>query len=157
MAMNYNANNQFYLQDLQGMRDRIDRQISQMQQPMPTQQAPITQNFQLMPSGFNKSELDGYFAKNIEDVKNKLVFNDAIFVDKDFTIMWKKDISGNIKTFTIQEVIELDEKDKQILNLQKQIEEMKELIISAKNDANVSESTTSEKPSTNANNRTGKK
>ena len=136
MAMNnygYNPN-QFYMQDLQNMRDRIDRQMMQIQQqPNQNQQpTPITQNFQLAPNNMSKTDLDGFYARNIDDVKNKLVFNDTIFVDNDFKMLWRKDVSGNIKTFALQEIIELDEKDKQILSLQKQIEEMKELIINGK-------------------------
>lgn len=160
MAMNYNAN-QFYMQDLQNMRDRIDRQIAQMQQSMqiPNQQTtPITQNFQLAPNNTNKTDLDGFFAKDIDEVKNKLVFNDTLFVDNDFKMLWRKDVSGNIKTFTLTEVVELDEKDKQILNLQKQIEEMKELIVNAKSDnANDVKSITDEKPTGISSNKSSKK
>lgn len=43
--MNYP--NQFYMNDLQNMRDRIDNQMRQLSQYQPT---PITQNFQITPS-----------------------------------------------------------------------------------------------------------
>lgn len=61
-----NYNNQFYMQDLQGMRDRIDRQLQQMQQISQPQQTPITQNFQLAPSQNNSSIK---YAENLDDVK----------------------------------------------------------------------------------------
>ena len=91
MAMNYNTyggypNNQYYMNDLQSMRDRIDRQIAQLQQqPMQTQQpTPITQNFQLAPNNGlngNKSDLDGFLVNDIQEVKNKIVFNDIFFAN----------------------------------------------------------------------------
>ena len=160
MAMNYNSN-QFYMQDLQNMRDRIDRQLAQMQQPMQMQSqqpTPITQNFQLAPNNSNKSDLDGFFVRNVDDVKNKLVFNDSIFVDNDFKMLWKKDVVGNIKAFTLQEVVELDEKDKQILSLQKQIEEMRELITNGKsNNADDVKPITDEKSTNVPSNKPSKK
>lgn len=160
MAMNYNPN-QFYMQDLQNMRDRIDRQLAQMQQPMQMQSqqpTPITQNFQLAPNNSNKSDLDGFFVRSIDDVKNKLVFNDSIFVDNDFKMLWKKDVVGNIKAFTLQEVVELDEKDKQILSLQKQIEEMRELITNGKsNNADDVKPITDEKSTNVPSNKPSKK
>ena len=164
MAMNYNSypSNQYYMNDLQSMRDRIDRQIAQLQQqPMQTQQpTPITQNFQLAPNNGlngNKSDLDGFWVNDIQEVKNKIVFNDAIFISKDYKLLWKKDINGNIKTFTLQEVIELDEKDKKILSLQKEIEEMKGLILNGKYSTDDIEPITKEKSTTNATNKSTKK
>ncbi len=164
MAMNYNSypSNQYYMNDLQSMRDRIDRQIAQLQQqPIQNQQpTPITQNFQLAPNNGlngNKSDLDGFWVNDIQEVKNKIVFNDAIFISKDYKLLWKKDINGNIKTFTLQEVIELDEKDKKILSLQKEIEEMKGLILNGKYSTDDIEPITKEKSTTNATNKSTKK
>lgn len=164
MAMNYNSypSNQYYMNDLQSMRDRIDRQIAQLQQqPIQNQQpTPITQNFQLAPNNGlngNKSDLDGFWVNDIQEVKNKIVFNDAIFISKDYKLLWKKDINGNIKTFTLQEVIEFDEKDKKILSLQKEIEEMKGLILNGKYSTDDIEPITKEKSTTNATNKSTKK
>lgn len=166
MAMNYGynnyANNQYYMNDLQSMRDRIDRQMAQIQQNQMQQQTqqptPITQNFQLAPNSLNnKSDLDGFIVNDIQEVKNKIVFNDTFFINKDYTLMWKKDTNGNIKTFTIQEVVELDEKDKKILSLQKEIEEMKGLILNGKYGADDIEPVTKEKPTSNATNKSTKK
>lgn len=158
----YGYNNQYYMQDLQNIRDRIDQQMRQIQQPIPNQMqqptAPITQNFQLAPNSSNKADLDGFFAKDVEDVKSKLVFNDSLFVDKDFKFLWRKDVYGNIKTFTLAEVVELDEKDKQIMELQKQIEEMKEMVLNGKsNNANDDESITNEKSTNVPINKSSKK
>lgn len=166
MAMNYGynnyANNQYYMNDLQSMRDRIDRQMAQIQQSQMQQQTqqptPITQNFQLAPNSLNnKSDLDGFIVNDIQEVKNKIVFNDTFFINKDYTLMWKKDTNGNIKTFTIQEVVELDEKDKKILSLQKEIEEMKGLILNGKYGADDIEPVTKEKPTNGSTNKSTKK
>ena len=132
MAYPYYPNNQFYMQELQSMRDKIDNQMkqyqqSQMQQPV---QQPITQNFQLAPNPTN-NDLESKYAENIEQVKNTFVIKTGIFVNKDFTTMWVKDVTGKIRTFSTEEVIEMDEKDREIFDLKKQIEEMKGMILNA--------------------------
>lgn len=117
MAIPYN---QYYIQDLQGMKDRIENQIRQYQQQ---QQAPITQNFQITPT--TTGEVEGKYATNIEEVRNTFVIKTGLFINRDFTTLWIKDISGKIRTFNLDEVIELDEKEKEILELKKELEEMR--------------------------------
>lgn len=125
----------FYIQDLQNMKDRIDRTMQQYQQFqnqfIPQQQAPITQNFQIAPNQ-PQTELQCGYVKGIDDVKNTFVMKSGIFVDKELKTLWFKDVTGNIKTFSLTEIIELDEKDKALLekdtvisNLQKEINELK--------------------------------
>ena len=149
---NYNPYNyNFYMQDLQGMRDKIDRQLHQMQQNQfmqQPQQAPITQNFQLAPNPTN-NDLEAKYAENIEEVKNTFVVKTGIFATKDFSTIWIKDVTGNIKTYKTEEVVELDEKDKKILEkdntilmLQKEINELKGVISNANADDNTELSTT---------------
>jgi len=132
----YNPNN-MYMQDLQQMRDRIDQQMRQAQQQF--QQMPqtpqINQTFQLAPNQ-NLNDLDGKYANNIDEVKNTLTLKNTLFVDKEMKNLWFKGADGNIKTYTLSEVIELDEKDKQIILLQRQIEEMKGMILNAKQSDN---------------------
>ena len=55
----------------------------------------------------------------------------GVFLNKDFTTLWIKDVTGNIRTFRTEEVIDLDPKDKEILMLKKQIEEMKGMMSNA--------------------------
>lgn len=117
MAVPYS---QYYIQDLQGMKDRIENQIRQYQQQ---QQAPITQNFQITPT--SNSEIESKYANNIEEVRNTFVIKTGLFINRDFNTLWIKDVTGKIKTFTLEEVVELDEKDKEILDLKKQIQEMR--------------------------------
>lgn len=134
----YNSN--FYMQDLQNMRDRIDRTMQQYQQNQYQAQQPmqpITQNFQIAPSQPN-TDLEAKYANNIDEVKNTFVIKTGIFTTKDFSTLWIKDVTGNIKTYKTEEVIELDEKDKKILEqdntilaLQQQINELKGVITNA--------------------------
>ena len=135
MAYNYYPNNQFYMQDLQNMREKIDRQMQQVQQmnqnQMQQQPVPITQNFQLAPQS-NFNELQSGYANNIDEVKNIFMTKNGIFVNKDLSCLWYKNTEGKIKTFTLIEVIEKDEKDIEIENLKRQLEEAKNLILKSK-------------------------
>ena len=137
--MNYypNYNNQMYMQnfqELQNMRDRIDQQMRQMQQPMQNQNTPaINQTFQITPNNQTTvNDLEGKFVKSIDDVKNTLVLKTGVFLNSDYTLAWIKDASGNIRTFELIEQVELDEKDKQIIELQRQKENDNKTILSLK-------------------------
>lgn len=131
--MNYPmyGNNQFYMQDLQAMRDKIDNQMRQMQfqqnQIQSQQPTPITQNFQLAPTQ-NNSEIDGKYAENMEEVKNTLTLKNTIFVNKDMNILWFKNAGGDIKTYSLAEIVEVDPKDKEIAELKQQIAAMQEMV-----------------------------
>ena len=136
MAYPYYQNNQYYMQnmqDLQNMREKIDRQMQQMQQfnqnQMQQQPVPnVTQNFQIAPNPTNNNELESKYANSIDEVRNTFVMKTGVFVNKDFTSMWVKNTNGDIKTFRLEEIVELDERDKEILMLKRQIEEMKGMI-----------------------------
>lgn len=150
--------NQAYMNDLQNMRDRIDRQmqmVAHTQQPN-QQTTPITQNFQLAPTQ-NTQGLK--YVENVDDVKKELVFNDTLFITKDLSKLWLKDAAGNIKTFELNEVIEMDEKDRKIAELTAKIESLeKEKIVNAKYDnANVDDTTTIEKSTSISANKSSKK
>lgn len=138
-------NNQLYMQDLQGLRDKIDRQmqIANQQQPQTT---PITQNFQLAP---NQSNQGIKYANSIEDVKKELVFADTLFVNKEYTQLWYKNASGEVKTYELREIIILDEKDRKIAELE---EKINMLVKERENEQHVNENvngTTSNKKPTN--------
>lgn len=149
MAYPYYSNNPYYVQELQNMRDNIERQIRQYQQnQVQSQQVPqVTQNFQLAPTPTN-NELESKYANNIDEVKNTFVMKTGIFITKDFDTLWIKDVSGNIKTFKTEEIIELDDKDKEIMQLKKEIESMKGMIVNATEhiDADTNAKTSNEKP-----------
>lgn len=142
--MNYPmyGNNPMYLQDLQNMRDRIDAQMRQLQQPTMQPQTPaINQTFQLSNAGSTANDFDGKYVNNLDEVKNTLALKNTLFVNKEMNTLWLKDVSGNIKTYTLAEVIELDPKDKEILELKKEIENMKNMMNIPKEN-NIKESNT---------------
>lgn len=158
---NNNFSNVGYMQELQSMRDRIDKQITQMQQqPVQQPQTPaINQTFQLSNPTNNNNDYDAKSVTSIDEVKSTLTIRNTLFVDKDMSKLWLKDASGNIKTYSLTEIIEMDEKDKQILDLQRQIDSLKGEILNAKSNINadVTEQTTSEKPTSVSANRASKK
>ena len=89
------------------------------------------------------------FSNNEEQVKKELVFADTLFVNKDYTLMWLKNTSGSIKTYELNEVIELDEKDRKIADLEAKLDK---LVKEKENEQYVNEDangTTSSKKSTN--------
>ena len=135
-------NNQMYLQDLQGLRDRIDRQMQLANQNQP-QTAPITQNFQLAPNQNNGIK----YVNTIDDVRKELVFADTLFVNKEYSLMWLKNASGDIKSYELKEIIELDKKDKKIKELEEKINIlMKEKENEQYANENATESVTNKKP-----------
>lgn len=154
-----NFNNQMYMQELQNMRDRIDKQMMQMQQPTQNQQTPaINQTFQITPTNQSINDLESKFVNDIEEVKNTLVMKTGVFLTSDLKTAYVKDVSGNIRTFELNEVIELDEKDKQIIALQEQIEEMKGMMQNAQYDnADVDESASESKSTKISTNKSIKK
>lgn len=157
-AFNPNFNQQ-YQQDLMNMRERIDRQLQQVQnQPQFQQPAPITQNFQLAP---NQSQNGIKYANSIDDVKKELVFADTLFVDKEYTQLWLKNALGEIKTYKLEQVIEIDEKDRKIAELTAKINmlesEMKNNESTTNSDANVNATNTKSKSSSVSNGKSSNK
>ena len=147
MAYPYYQNNQYYMQnmqDLQNMREKIDRQMQQMQQfnqnqmqqqPTPTN---LTQNFQLAPNPTN-NELESKYVNNIDEVKGIFVMKTGVFLNKELNTLWIKNTNGDIRTFNLEEIIELDEKDKEIQMLRNELAKMKGMINYA-NESNVNSS-----------------
>lgn len=147
-------NNQYYIQDLQNMKDRIDKQLQQMTQPQ--QQTPITQNFQLAPPSHQFSMK---FANTIEDVNKELVYTDTPFFSKDMSVLWVKNVKGEVKAYELTEIVQKDEKDIMIDNLQAQIDELKKgLMDNAKSNNDViDEPIENKKPTTVSSSRTSTK
>lgn len=145
MAYPYYQNNQYYMQnmqDLQNMREKIDRQMQQIQQlnqnqmqqqPTPTN---LTQNFQLAPNPTN-NELESKYANNIDEVRNTFVMKTGVFLNKELNTLWIKNTNGDIRTFELNELVEIDPKDREITMLKQELEKMKEMI---SNESNVNNS-----------------
>lgn len=132
-----NPYNNYYMQDLQGMKDKIEAQIRQLQQtPVQQSQPQIHQNFQLAPTT-TSAELEGKFAENIDEVRNTFVMKTGIFVTKDFSNAWIKDVTGNIKTYKLQEIIELDPKEQEIIELKQELANVKALVTQQNNRVDV--------------------
>lgn len=144
--MNYNPSiNQ------QGFSERIDNEITRLQQMKEQMQKPVqqptnlTQNFQLAPTNSHTMR----YANTIEDVSRENVYFDTPFFSKDMSVLWVKGVNGNIKTYELSEIVPKDDKDLLITNLQMQIEQLrKEMDSNAKSsNANDDESTESTQPS----------
>ena len=117
-----------YMYNTQQSVDRINTQINelekireQLQKPV----QPITQNFQLAPT--NREAIR--YASSIEDVKRDMVTGDTPYFSKDMSVVWIKNIKGEIKSYELNEIIEKDEKDMQIELLQAQIDELKKGLV----------------------------
>lgn len=140
MAYPYYPNNQIYMQnmqDLQNMREKIDNQMRQMQQlnqnQMQQQPIPqINQSFQLAPNP-SSNELESKYVNNIDEVKGIFVMKTGVFLDKDLNNLWIKNTNGDIRTFELSEIIPQDPKDIEINNLKKELQRMREMIVSESN------------------------
>ena len=114
------------------MKDRIDRQMQQMQQfnqnQMQQQPVPnVTQNFQLAPNPTN-NELESKYVNNIDEVKGIFVMKTGVFLNKELNTLWIKNTNGDIRTFELNEIIPQDPKDIEINNLKKELQRMREMI-----------------------------
>lgn len=114
---------QMYKENLKNIMEQARGQLQQLDQ-MPMQQpmspVPITQNFQISPQSNNPNDLQSSYVNNIDEVRNIFMQKNGVFVNKDLSNMWFKNTEGNIRTFTITEIIEKDEKDIEIDNLKKE-------------------------------------
>lgn len=141
MAYPYYQNNQYYMQnmqDLQNMKERIDKQMQQMQQFNQNQiqnQQPIpqiNQSFQLAPNPTN-NELESKYVNNIDEVKGIFVMKTGVFLNKELNTLWIKNTNGDIRTFELNELVEIDPKDREIALLKQELEKMKEMISNESN------------------------
>ena len=144
-------NQNAYEQNLKNIINQANAQLQQLQnQPAPVAPQPtnLTQNFQLAPNNSNTNELESKYVENIDEVKNTFVAKTGIFITKALDTLWIKNVNGDIKTFTLNEIIETDPKDEEINSLRKQIEEMKGMITNANesNNSNVNEQIANKKP-----------
>lgn len=137
MANSFGAyNSNFYAQELQGMRDNIDRRLQQYQQSqnqLMQQQPQIQQTFQLSNPMQNNSVFDGKYVDGIDEVKNTLVFKNSLFLNKDMTKMWFKDTNGNVRMFNLEEEIQVDENIAEINDLKKELNDLKALLVQQMN------------------------
>jgi len=130
-------NQEQYIRNLQNIKNETEQRLQQAMQyqNIPQNTPSINQTFQIAPNQYNSNnDYDAKTAKSVDDVKNTLAMKTTLFLNDNKDTLWIKDVNGNVKTYALQEVIELDEKDKKILELQKQIDELKGEIANGKND-----------------------
>lgn len=100
-----------------GEMEKAKAKLQQQQATLPA----INQTFQLSPTGSGSIK----YVNSIEDVKKEIIFGDTPFFSKDMSIMWIKNMKGDIKSFELKEIVEKDEKDMLIDALMLQIEDLK--------------------------------
>lgn len=116
-------NQSVYEQNLENIIQQANGQLQQLRnRPTPTN---LTQNFQITPQNSTPNDLQSAYVSGVEEVKNIFMTKNGIFVDKGLTNLWFKNTEGNIRTFTLQEVVQKDEKDLEIEKLKKQLEDLK--------------------------------
>lgn len=132
--------------------DRINNQIAELEklkQQIPQQQIPqatnLTQNFQIAPT--NRDVIK--YANSMDEVQKEMIVGDTPFFSRDMSVVWIKNVKGEIKTYELNEIIPKNDKDLLIEGLQFQIAELrKEIKQNAKsNNDDVNESVESEEPS----------
>lgn len=127
--------------------DRINAQMAeleQMKQKLQQPVQPITQNFQLAPNNNGKIR----YANTIDEVNKEPVQEETAFFSKDLSVVWIKNVSGNIRIFEMKETTFKDSKDMLIDALMLQIEDLKKGNKNAKsNIINDDESTPAKKSS----------
>ena len=137
--------------------DRINSQIAELEKlksqipqvSIPTQQPTnLTQNFQLASTNNNIMR----YADNIDEVKKNIVISETPFFSKDMSVMWLKNTNGDIKSYTLAEIIEKDEKDIMIESLQLKLNEMEEKIRNAESDNNNVDEPVKDKKTSNVSN-----
>ena len=135
MYQNPYVNNYTPNYNQQSLSDKIDGQISQLQQMKEQmkhnqQQPAINQTFQLAPQNNGGLRI----VNSIEDVERELAIYETPFFNKDYSTLWIKNAKGEIRTFKLKEVIIKDEKDILIENLQEQINKLSNQIKEINND-----------------------
>jgi hypothetical protein len=122
--------------------DRINNQIAELEklkQQIPQQPVqPITQNFQIAPT--NREVIR--YANSMDEVIRDMVVGDTPYFSKDMSVVWIKNVKGEIKTYELNEIIPKDSKDLKIEYLQAQIEQLKKGMNRYESNAIVDESIT---------------
>ena len=60
-----------------------------------------------------------------EEVEKEIVVADTYFLANSLSNLWLKKSNGDVRVFSLEEIVQKDDKDLLIENLQKQIEELK--------------------------------
>lgn len=151
-----------YNYNYQANLDRINNQIAELENmkkqinQQPVQHPSINQTFQLAPN----ANYTMRFANSIEDVKKEIVVANTPYFSNDLSVVWVKNIKGDIKAYEMKEIVEKDEKDIKIDYLTAQVEELKRRLENESDaiiDKSIKESTENEESPSSASVRAGKK
>lgn len=110
--------------------NNLEKMKAQIQQPQ--QPTNLTQNFQLAPTTRDVIR----YATSLEEVQRDMVIGETPYFSKDMSVVWIKNIKGEIKTYELNEIVPKDSKDLQIEYLQSQIQELKGMIKNVSNVTN---------------------
>lgn len=113
-------NQQANIDKLNEQINNLEKMKAQMQQ-IPQQPTNLTQNFQLAPTSRDVIR----YATSIEEVQRDMVIGDTPYFSKDMSVVWVKNLRGEIRTYELNEIIPKDEKDLQIEFLQEQLDELR--------------------------------
>ena len=148
----YNYNQQANLERINNQIAELEKMKNQISNPLP-QPTNLTQNFQIAPT--NQASMR--FANSIDEVKKEIVIANTPVFTNDLSVVWVKNIKGDIKTYEMKEIVEKDEKDLLIDSLQLQIKDLKEVIKNVQPiSTNADESTESEESTSFSNNKPSK-
>lgn len=121
--------------------NNLERMRTQLQQPQP-QPTNLTQNFQLAPTSRDVIR----YAASIEEVQKDMVIGETPYFSKDMSVVWVKNLKGEIKTYELNEIVLKDDKDIKIDFLMAQIEDLKKEISNNESKTNTYEPIEDEKP-----------
>ena len=121
--------------------NNLERMRTQLQQPQP-QPTNLTQNFQLAPTSRDVIR----YASSIEEVQKDMVIGETPYFSKDMSVVWIKNLKGEIRTYELNEIVLKDDKDIKIDFLMAQIEDLKKEISNNESKTNTYESIEDEKP-----------
>jgi len=113
-------NPQLSIDKLNEQINNLEKMKAQLQQPL-QQPTNLTQNFQLAPTSRDVIR----YASSLEEVQRDMVIGDTPYFSKDMSVVWIKNLKGEIKTYELNEIVPKDEKDLQIELLQTQIDELR--------------------------------
>jgi len=113
-------NPQLSIDKLNEQINNLEKMKAQLQQPL-QQPTNLTQNFQLAPTSRDVIR----YASSLEEVQRDMVIGDTPYFSKDMSVVWIKNLKGEIKTYELTEIVPKDEKDLQIELLQTQIDELR--------------------------------
>lgn len=115
-----------YLKYLEKEKERIEKTKEQYINRFQQQQPTLNQTIQVTPTPSQSIGLK--HVKGIENVNSELVMVETPFVLDDYSVLFIKNAKGEVRTFTMEEIVPKDEKDKIIEQLRLENEELKGMI-----------------------------